>query len=262
MYEELLEDIAQTNGLREVNPYLKLAAGLGAILLCLLSGGFIAPLFIALLLSGAVLILARVDLRTYATLFIVPLLFAFTGIIVIILLSGGSGVYWSWTPLPNLTFSITRDSINEGFFVFCRVIGGMSALFFIALTTPMTDLFTVMRQVRIPDVVLDLAMIIYRSIFSMMDQLVQTYQAQVMRLGYSSFRESVNSFGTLCGSVFIASWNAGEDFIRAMDARCYNGKFASIGETRPVELAPLVMVVAFLVISFTVVIISGNNTLV
>jgi len=262
MYEELLEDIAQTNGLREVNPYLKLAAGLGAILLCLLSGGFIAPLFIALLLSVAVLILARVDLRTYATLFIVPLLFAFTGIIVIILLSGGSGVYWSWTPLPNLTFSITRDSINEGFFVFCRVIGGMSALFFIALTTPMTDLFTVMRQVRIPEVVLDLAMIIYRSIFSMMDQLVQTYQAQVMRLGYSSFRESVNSFGTLCGSVFIASWNAGEDFIRAMDARCYNGKFASIGETRPVELAPLVMVVAFLVISFTVVIISGNNTLV
>jgi cobalt/nickel transport system permease protein len=262
MYEELLEDIAQTNGLREVNPYLKLAAGLGAILLCLLSGGFIAPLFIALLLAGAVIILARVDLRTYATLFIVPLLFAFTGIIVIILLSGGSGVYWSWNPLPNLTFSITRDSINEGFFVFCRVIGGMSALFFIALTTPMTDLFTVMRQVRIPEVVLDLAMIIYRSIFSMMDQLVQTYQAQVMRLGYSSFRESINSFGTLCGSVFIASWNAGEDFIRAMDARCYNGKFASIGETRPVELAPLVMVVAFLVISFTVVIISGNNTLV
>jgi cobalt/nickel transport system permease protein len=262
MYEELLEDIAQTNGLREVNPYLKLAAGLGAILLCLLSTGFIAPLFIAGLLAGAVIVLARVDLRTYVTLYIVPLLFAFTGIIVIVLLSGGSGVYWSWTPLPWLAFSITRDSINEGFFVFCRVIGGMSALFFIALTTPMTDLFTVMRQVRIPEVVLDLAMIIYRSIFSMMDQLVQTYQAQVMRLGYSSFRESINSFGTLCGSVFIASWNAGEDFIRAMDARCYNGKFASIGETRPVELAPLVMVVAFLVISFTVVIISGNNTLV
>jgi cobalt/nickel transport system permease protein len=183
------------------------------------------------------------------------------GIIVIVLLSGGSGVYWSWTPLPWLSFSITRDSINEGGFIFCRVIGGMSALIFIALTTPMTDLFLVMRQVRIPEVVLDLAMIIYRSIFSIMDQLVQTYQAQVMRLGYSSFRESVNSFGTLCGSVFIASWNAGEDFIRAMDARCYNGKFASIGETRPVEPAPLVMVVAFLVISSTVVVVTRNATL-
>ncbi len=37
MYEELLEDIAQTNGLREVNTSLKLIVGLGAILLCLLS---------------------------------------------------------------------------------------------------------------------------------------------------------------------------------------------------------------------------------
>jgi cobalt/nickel transport system permease protein len=261
MYEELLEDIAQTNGLREVNTYLKLATWLGAILLCLLSAGFIAPLFIAVLLSGAVLILARVDVRTYATLFLVPLWFAFMGILVIVLLSGGSGVYWSWTPLPNLSFSITRDSINEGFFIFCRVIGSMSALIFIALTTPMTDLFRVMRQVRIPEVVIDLAMIIYRSIFSIMDQLVQTYQAQVMRLGYSSFRESVNSFGTLCGSVFIASWNAGEDFIRAMDARCYNGKFATIGETRPVELTPFVIVLAFLVISSTVVVFTRNATL-
>ena len=36
MYEELLEDIAQTNGLIEVNTSLKLIVGLGAILLCLL----------------------------------------------------------------------------------------------------------------------------------------------------------------------------------------------------------------------------------
>ena len=75
MYEELLEDIAQGNGLREVNPYLKLAAALGAILLCLLSGSFIAPLAIALLLSLAVLLLARVDPRTYGELFIAPLIF-------------------------------------------------------------------------------------------------------------------------------------------------------------------------------------------
>ena len=37
MYEELLEDIAQGNRLREVNPYLKVTAALGAIFLCLLS---------------------------------------------------------------------------------------------------------------------------------------------------------------------------------------------------------------------------------
>ena len=72
MFEEILEDIAQTNGLREVNTYLKLVTGLGAILLCLLSTSYLAPLFIALLLTGTILILARVDAKTYADLFIVP----------------------------------------------------------------------------------------------------------------------------------------------------------------------------------------------
>ncbi len=261
MYEELLEDIAQTNGLREVSTYVKLIAGLGAILLCLLATSYIPPLFIAVVLSGAVLFLARVDAKTYGALFIVPFSFAAMSVAAIILLSGGNEVYWSWSPLPWFSLSITSESINEGFFVFCRVIGGMSALIFIAITTPMTDLFIVMRQCSIPEAVLDLAMIIYRSIFMIMDQLVQTYQAQVMRLAYGSFRESIHSFATLCGAVFIASWESGEDLIRAMDARCYSGKFAVLGETRPVEFLPVLAVAVFLTLSSLVVIISRNITL-
>jgi cobalt/nickel transport system permease protein len=105
-------------------------------------------------------------------------------------------------------------------------------------------------------------MIIYRSIFKVMDQLVQTYHAQLMRLGYGSFRESIQSFGTLCGSVFIASWDAGEDFVRAMDARCYSGKFAVFGETRPAELLPALAVAMFLTISTLVVIATRNIALV
>ena len=258
MYEELLEDIAQRNGLREVNTSLKLVAALGAILLCLASTGYVAPLAIAALLSLAILLLARVDARTYAGLFIGPFLFAITSVIVIILLTGGPAPYWSWTPLPWLSFSITRESLNAGIFVLCRVMGGMAALIFIAVTTPMTDLFVVMRSWKVPEAVLDLAMMIYRIIFMIMDQLVQTYQAQSMRLGYSSFRESISSFSTLCGSVFIASWDAGEDLVRAMDARCSTGRFAMLGENRPVEAKPLLVVICFLVLMSVIVVLTGN----
>jgi cobalt/nickel transport system permease protein len=260
MYEELLENIAQKNGLREVNPSLKLAGALGAILLCLLSQSYIASLAIALLLSGGILLLARVDLRTYGELLVAPFSFALMGALVIILLSGGGEPFWSWSPLPWLAFSITRGSINEGILVLCRVAGGMSALIFLALTTPMTDLFIVMRRCRVPEEVLDLAMMIYRTIFMIMDQLVQAYQAQRMRLGYTSFRESVRSFSMLCGSVFIASWIAGEDLIRAMDARCYSGKFAMLGETQPVGIKPLLTVIGFLLVSSAIVVLTGRIT--
>jgi cobalt/nickel transport system permease protein len=261
MFEELLEDIAQKNGLREVNVYLKLAAGLGALILCLLSTGYIAPLFIAVVLTGAILILARVDCRTYAELFIVPLWFAILGVTGIILISGGPDIFWHWDILPSFSLSITRESVNQGVFVFCRVIGGMSAMFFIALTTPMTDIFIVFRQCRLPEVVIDLMMIIYRTIFILIDQVMQIYQAQVMRLGYSTYRESIHSFASLCGAAFIASWDAGEDLIRTMDARCYDGKFALLGESRPVERIPGLAVVIFLMLSIAVVIVSGTITI-
>ncbi|MHC1626678.1 MAG: cobalt ECF transporter T component CbiQ [Methanoculleaceae archaeon] len=253
MYEELLEDLAQTSGLRGINTWLKLAVGLGAIVLCLLSKSYIPPLFISLLLAAAILGPARIDPRTYAELFILPCTFCVMGVAVIILVAGGGEVYWSWNLFPWLSLSITSGSINTAALVFSRVTGGMSGLIFIALTTPMTDLFAVMRRCHIPVAVVDLTMIIYRSIFIIMDRLVTTYHAQLMRLGYSSFSESVRSFATLCGSTFIASWETGESFIRAMDARCYSGKFVVLGETQPVTLKHSLAAGVFLVTSAFVV---------
>lgn len=260
MYEGMLEDIAQGNGLREVSPYLKLAATLGGILLCLLSESWVAPFVIAVSLSLAVLLLARVDGRTYGELFVAPFSFALLSVSVILLLSGGAGPIFRWSPLPWLSLSITRASINGGLLVLSRMTGGMSALIFLAVTTPMTDLFMVMRRCRVPEPVLDLAMMIYRAIFMILDQLVQTYRAQLMRLGYSSFRESVRSFSNLCGAVFIGSWIAGEDLVRAMDARCYTGRFAVPGEIRPVETVHLLGVTAFLLVSSAMVILTRGIT--
>jgi cobalt/nickel transport system permease protein len=137
----------------------------------------------------------------------------------------------------------------------------MSALFFIALTTPMTDLFVVMRKCRVPDFVIDLAMIIYRTIFFLLDQVQQIYRAQVMRLGYSGWRESIHTFAMMCGAAFITSWDAGDDLVRAMDARCYDGKFALLGENRPVELRPLAALVTFIVVASAAVVASQGMTL-
>lgn len=262
MFEEILEDTAQTNGLREVNTYIKLMTGLGGIILCLLSASYVGPLMIALIFTIALLTLAKIDPKVYLELFIAPFWFAVFSVAVLVLISGGTQVIWRWDIASWFTLSITQESINEGFYIFCRVIGGMSSLLFIALTTPMTDLFAVMKRCRIPDIVIDLAMIIYRTIFILAAQIVQVYRAQVMRLGYSTWRESLQSFSMLSGSAFISSWNAGEDLIRAMDARCFTGKFAVLGESRPVESIPLVAGIGFLVFSALVIATTGNCTLI
>jgi cobalt/nickel transport system permease protein len=262
MFEEFLEEIAQTNALRGVNTYLKLAAGLGGLLLSLASTGYVSPLFIVIVVSGAILVLARIDPHTYMELFAAPVLFAGLSVAAIVLISGGDGAIWSWQPLPWLGFSITPESINKGLFIFCRTLAGMSALLFIALTTPMTDLFVVMRQCRLPAVLIELCMIVYRTIFILLDQLIQRYHAQVMRLGYSTRWESIRSLAALCGAVFITSWNAGEDLVRAREMRCYDGRLVVLGEVRPLELRPALAVTGFLVVSSVITVLTGTITVI
>lgn len=246
MHYELLENIAQKNALRDVSPYIKLAVGLGSIILTLLSTSFITPLVLAITLSTSLLVIARIDLHLYRNLLAAPLLFAVVSVAAIVLITGKGEVFWNWQPFAWLSLSITSHSVNQGLLVFSRVMGGMCAMFFIALTTPMTELFIVMRQCHVPSVILDLAMIIYRSIYILIDQVSQIRNAQIMRLGYSSPREALNSFGNLCGSVFIASWEEGEDLVRAMDARCYDGRFAMLGTCRSIEVYPLLISVVYL----------------
>jgi cobalt/nickel transport system permease protein len=262
VYYELLENIAQQNALRELNPYVKLMVGFGAIILALISSSFVTPLFLAGTLSITLLLIARIDARLYLHLLKAPLVFAIVSVAAIILITGGGEVFWSWQPASFLSFSVTSHSINEGLLVFCRVLGGMSALFFISLTTPMTELFIVMRQSRIPPVIIDLAMFIYRSIFLLMDQVDQIRNAQLMRLGYSSPGEAIRSFGNLCGSVFIASWDAGEDLIRAMDARCYDGRFAMLDQCCPPDGKTLCIAVTYLACSAVLLIMTSSITLV
>jgi cobalt/nickel transport system permease protein len=262
VHYELLENIAQQNALREINPYVKLMVGFGAIILALISTSFVTPLFLAVTLSVILLLVARIEARLYIHILKAPLVFAMVSVAAILFITGGGEVFWNWQPTSFLSFSITSQSVNESLLVFCRVLGGMSALFFISLTTPMTELFIVMRQCRIPSVIIELAMFIYRSIFLLMDQVDQIRNAQLMRLGYSSPKEAISSFGNLCGSVFIASWDAGEDLIRAMDARCYDGRFAMLNQCCPPDAKTISIAMTYLACSAVLLIMTSSFTLV
>ncbi|BBL67472.1 cobalt ECF transporter T component CbiQ [Methanoculleus chikugoensis] len=235
MYE-VLEDFAQTNNLRETSPGLKLFIGLASILLSVSSPGPVAPLLVAASMSAAVLVLAKIPARFYAKLLLVPVSFAAMSIVVILFITGGGAVLLE---VPGLPLAVTADGANLALLLLTRVFGGMCSLYFIALTTPMTEIFDLLRKLRVPAVLIDLAMLTYRFIFILIEEAGQIYRSQVMRLGYRRFRESVHSFGMLAGALFIRTWESGESLVLAMDARCYDGRLGIPGETRPVSVHAL-----------------------
>ena len=83
---ELFENIAQNNGLRNVNSAVKLILGLGCILISVSSESFLTPFIIAVSISLITIILGGINLRYYLRMLCIPLGFAILSMLVILLI--------------------------------------------------------------------------------------------------------------------------------------------------------------------------------
>ncbi|MFA7694993.1 MAG: cobalt ECF transporter T component CbiQ [Methanoregula sp.] len=246
MFETLLDDVAQKNTFRHIHPGTKILLGLGSLLICLVSPAPVVPLVSGMILTIVLLVPARISPVVYGELLIAPAVFTAFSIVVLLFMLGSGTVIWQFSPASWINLTITDGAVRQSTLVLCRVFGCTTSLFFIALTTPMTDLFNLMKRCRIPLELIDLMMIMYRYIFIIYKQAHEIWEAQVMRLGYSRKKEGIHSLSMLFGMLFISSWTAGEDMIHAMDARCYNGIFPSLDQAEPIRIRSLLPVILYL----------------
>jgi len=209
--------------LRETSPRLKLLLGLGAMLLCVAAATPIAPLFIAITMSLITVRLAKIPGRLYSTLLLIPFSFSILSAAVVAFMHGGGDQLFAINVF-GIGLGIREDGANLALLLIARTFGGMCSLFFIALTTPMLEIFSICKSLGLPDFLVELSMLMYRYIFVFLDQAAMIHSAQVMRLGDSGARSSLHSFAMLSSVLFLRSWEQGERLVLAMDSRCYDGK--------------------------------------
>ena len=242
---DLLDDYAQTNALRDVSPRLKLMLGLGSILLCVFSPSPVAPLIAALTMSATTVFLAKIPGRLYCKLLIVPLTFVLFSSLAILFVTVAGEPIIAFQAF-GLGLGIGRESANIALLMLSRTLGGTSSLFFIAFTTPMIEIFSILKSLGLPDVLLELSMLIYRYIFVLMDQAMMINRAQTMRLGHANLKGSFNSFSMLSGVLFLRAWEQGERLMVAMDSRCYDGRLDVFERRTPIMMQGALAVVGYL----------------
>lgn len=212
-----LEYLAYTNKsfLRELNPITKLI-----LLICLLVINLTAKLGLELFLFTALILLfwvAKVSFRAIKrpllgaillsfALFLAKLHFLKTGVAVTVLID-----FYPRSCQPALLSALK---------VLCGV---MTILIFVA-TTPLYDVLSALAVLKVPKTVIDIFLVIYKYIFIINDEGIRTKNAQEVRLGYSSFRASLESFGNLAGLLILRSVNKGERMIDALNVRGYRGE--------------------------------------
>ncbi len=247
---DLLDDYAHANALRDVNPRLKLTLGLGSILVCVFSTSPLAPLLVAAAMGAAAIILAKIPARFYFRLLAVPLAFALFSCAAVIFIQGGDALFA--LSILGIKLEISQEGLNLALLLLARTIGGMSSLFFIALTTPMIEVFSILKSAGLPGFLIELSMLIYRYIFVLLDQAAMIHSAQVMRLGNSSLRSSLSAFSMLTSVLFLRAWEQGERLMVAMDSRCYDGRLDVMEMDLPMQRKGLAVTACYLLVTVAI----------
>ena len=259
MFENTLDNYAHSNGLKNVNTYFKVLFGILTMVMSLMSTSPVIPLIITFFMSFLIIFEAKIPWKFYLKfLIIVAVTF---GLITFVFMAIFFGVGSHVLELGIFNLAVTSDGFNLGLLVFTRMLSGFSCLAFLALTTPMNELFSVLGHLKIPKIVLELAMLMYRYIFVFLDEAINMYHSQETRLGYSSIKKSFKSLGMLGSNLFIKTWMKGEQVYIAMESRCYNGSIKTMKEEeniRNIGARNLALLLLFEVILAIGVCITGN----
>jgi len=248
----LLDDYALSSPLRYQNNWLKLAIVAFGLFAGVSSTSFPPLFFMSFCMAFATVYLGKTPPKLYLKLLLAPLGFAGIGALVLVFFMGSGQELYSFS-LLGYPLNIRADGLALALLVLARAVNGMCCLYFLALTTPMIELFAVLKASRLPDSLIELSMLIYRYIFVFLDTALSIKYAQTVRLGYGNFKKSFNSFTMLASTLFIRSWEQGERLFVAMDSRCYYGKMPVFETKRPVKAPEILLTSIYFLITLALV---------
>lgn len=208
-----IERVSHQSSWRHVAPSAKgifALSGLGAVFLAATP---LAAVAVALLFAFLTLVVARVAWRSYL-LILAPALFflALSAFSIALSLSWGE----SWR---DVSFQFPPQQLTQAALVGTRSVASLCALLFLALTTPLGDMIALLRRVHTPELLIDIMVLGYRSLFVFAQVVSETRTAQAARLGYSTNHRSLYSLGVLIAHTTLQLWQRAAQLHAAAQAR-------------------------------------------
>lgn len=236
---------AYRSGMRDWNAGFKTALSIGTLILCLAADH--AAVSVCVILSFAVLqtVKGKLSLGDYLALLCVPLAFVLLGGIAVACdLSAIPAGEWN-VPLPGGYLCASTESVWTAFRLILKVLGAVSAMYLLALTTTAAELVNVLHHAHLPSLLCTLMYLIYRFVFVLLDQYGRMRDAAGARLGWRDFRASCRSFGGAAGNLLVMALRRARVYDDAMAARGHDGTLRFLEEKKTVHGSQIVCMLLF-----------------
>lgn len=227
----IIDDYAYKNKLYKVNPNKKFIIGMLLLILSLINPFNYISLLIIALMSFVIVVIAKIELKDYLHFIKIPLTFLIISIIMILLnFSHNKEIFLYSIKIGNLYVGVTNESLKSAMHLFFRALSCLTCIYFIMLTTPFYQLIFVFIKLHLPDVVLEISMLMYRFIFIFMEEVSDIRKSQELRFGYINLKNGYNSFGLLVSMLFKRMMIRYDEMSIALDMKLYDGTFHIVGD--------------------------------
>lgn len=231
-----LDTYAYTNRWVHVNPSEKVFFALASMLVCLISPSVVVPWAVLLLMAAAIVKGAGISMRVFMQLMTVPFSFILTGVLTIAFsVSHNPGEFLFGLTLGSFTVGAGRADLLKAGFILFKSLGAVSCLYFLSLTTPVLEVISVLRKLKVPALFLELMGLVYRFVFVLMDTTALIRMSQTSRLGYASAQNTFRSLSQLISSLFVRSFHRAGELATALMARNYTGDIRTLEKEYPVS---------------------------
>lgn len=179
-----------------------------------------------LVVSSLTIYVTGVSVHRYLKWFYPILPFLILSIIGIIVTASSrqSVMYWSF-PIGSVYFGISKVTLHQGLVLGVQALTAIVCTYFLALTTPFQQLMKVLLQIHLPKIFVEQTMLIYRFIFIFLDECMRIYHAQQLRLGYSGFKNSLESISILLKMLFMQVMIKYEKMQDSLEMKLFDGDF-------------------------------------
>jgi len=168
---------------------------------------------------------AAIPLKNYLKILSIPLGFLIISIITIVFSISSLDEFIFSFKVLNKYVGVNQASLNQGMSLFARSMAAVTSSFFLSLTTPLNQIIKLLKKIRLPNILIELIVLIYRFIFIFLEEAREIRMAQEMKFGYISRKNSYTSIALLIKALFLRVFLRYEDMIISLDCKLYDGEF-------------------------------------
>lgn len=221
----LIDQFAYTNGLRHIKAGYKFIFCLAMLVLAIGLDNIYVNLGIFILIIFLELAFAKFKVRNVLSFIKVPIIFIFLGTVFLILGFSTENNFVYYVKIFGVYFGVIKGQEMLFLNVFMRSLAATSSVIFLSVTTPMVDIIKVFKILHLPNIFIELFMLIYRFIFIIIEEAQTNINCLEIKFGFINTKTSFKSIKIFVENMVLGIFKRNEEMINALNIKLYNGEF-------------------------------------